>query len=72
MSRSKPKTPERSAGAFLGPDLLVAAPIRTLDNEYHDVPAEPVDSDRVPDPEPPNLIKRLVEGLKRGTKGRSS
>jgi hypothetical protein len=63
MSRPKPKTPEHSAGAFLGPDLLVAAPIRTLDNEYHDTPAEPVDSDRVPEPEPPSLVRRVIDGL---------
>jgi hypothetical protein len=72
MSRSKPRTPERSAGAFLGPDLLVAAPIRTLDNEYHDAPAEPVDSDRVPEPEPPTLIRRVIAGLRRGTGRHSS
>ena len=72
MSRSKPKTPERSAGAILGPDLLVAAPMRTLSDEYHDVPAEPVDSDRVPEPEPPNLIRRLIDDLQRRASGRRS
>jgi hypothetical protein len=70
MSRPKPTTPERSAGAFLGPDLLVAAPIRTLDNEYHDGPAEPVDSDRVPEPEPPNLIRRVIDDMTRRAGGR--
>ena len=64
MSRSKTNRPERSAGAILGPDLLVAAPMRTLSDEYHDVPAEPVDSDRVPEPDPPGLVRRIVDGLR--------
>ena len=38
--------------------------VRTLSDEYRDV-AEPVDSDRVPAPDPPGLGRRLVELLDR-------
>lgn len=65
MTRPAAKRPERNAGAFLGPDLLVPTPIQTLADDYHDAPTEPEDSDRVPDPEPPGLGRRLLMLLRR-------
>jgi hypothetical protein len=65
MSRSKPRRAERSAGAFLGPDITVPVPLRTLSDDYKDQPTEPEDSDRVPAPEPPGRIRRVVEQLAR-------
>ena len=59
------KRAERSAGAFLGPDLLAAVPIRTLSDEYRDEPTEPEDSERIPEPELPSLIHRAVNRLAR-------
>jgi hypothetical protein len=55
---------ERSAGAFLGPDILVPAPMRTLSDEYRDEPTDPED-EREPEREPPSLIRRIVERLAR-------
>ena len=65
MSRPKPAHVERNSGAFLGPDLLVPAPLRTLSDDYSDVPTEPEDSDREPEPESRGLVRRLVEDLAR-------
>lgn len=58
MGEPKPKQAERNAGAFLGPDLLIPVPMRTLSDDYHDTRAEPPD-DREPAPEPPGLIARI-------------
>ena len=63
MGEPEPKQAQRNAGAFLGPDLLAAIPMKTLSDEYHDGPAEPQDSDRVPPPAVPGLVKRLVDQL---------
>jgi len=59
------KRPEHNAGAFMGSDPfgMIAVPPRTLSDEYHDEPAEPEDSDRVPEPEPPSRIKRIAKRL---------
>jgi hypothetical protein len=54
-----------NAGAFLGPDLLVPVPMRTLSDDYHDEPAEPEDSDREPRPEAPSSIRRVLDRLAR-------
>ena len=62
MSRSKTKHAQPNSGAFLGPDMTVPVPMRTLSDEYHDTPTEPED-DRVPEPEPPGLIRRVVDRL---------
>jgi hypothetical protein len=62
MSRTKPKRAQPNSGAFLGPDMAVPVPMRTLSDDYHDAPAEPED-DRVPEPEPPGLIRRVVDRL---------
>ncbi len=59
---------ERNAGAFLGPDLggggMIPVPMRTLSDDYSDVP-EPEDSDRVPEPKKAGLVRRLLHGLAR-------
>jgi hypothetical protein len=60
MGESKPKQPERNAGAFLGPDVLIPVPMRTLSDDYHDTRAEPPD-DREPPSEPPGLVARIRE-----------
>ena len=59
---------ERNAGAFLGPDLggggPIPVPMRTLSDDYADVP-EPEDSDRVPEPREPGRVRRLLDKLGR-------
>ena len=60
---------ERNAGAFLTPDLgggggMIPVPMRTLSDDYSDEP-EPEDSDRVPTPEQPRLVHRLLTKLAR-------
>jgi hypothetical protein len=68
--RQQKRRPERNAGAFLGPDLLVPVPMRTLSDEYHDAPAEPEDSDREPEPEPRSRARGLIEGIRRRLRSR--
>ena len=46
----------------LGPDLLAAVPLRTLDADSRDFPVEPPE-DRVPEPEPPGLLRRWADAL---------
>jgi hypothetical protein len=70
MSRPKPRKAERNAGAFLGPDMLVPAPIRTLTDDYRDEPTEPEDSDREPEPESPGVVHRVLDQLTRRPKSR--
>ena len=56
----------RNAGAFIDPTGVgggIPVPMRTLSDEYHDEPAEPEDSDRVPEAETPGFIRRLVDRL---------
>jgi hypothetical protein len=62
MGNDERKRVERS-GAFLSDGFQnIPVPIRTLSDEYHDVP-EPKDSERVPDPEPEGLVARVVHAL---------
>jgi hypothetical protein len=63
VAEPKPKEAHHNAGAFLGPDLMAPVPMRTLSDEYHDGPAEPEDSDRVPPPEFPGWVRRLRDQL---------
>ena len=57
--REKP----RFAGV-LGPFQGIGLPgVRTLSDEYRDAP-EPEASDRMPPPEPPSLVRRIVDRLK--------
>ena len=48
-----------------GENLGILAPLHTLDDDYRDEPAEPEDSDRVPEPEAPGRIRHLLERLTR-------
>jgi hypothetical protein len=64
MSRHERRDAEGNAGAFLGPDILVPVPMRTLSDDYQDEPPEPAD-DRVPEPDPPGRLRRLFERLTR-------
>jgi hypothetical protein len=66
MPEPKPKLAERNAGAFANPTGIGAGipiPMSTLSDDYHDEPTEPEDSERVPEPEPPGRIRRLVDRL---------
>jgi hypothetical protein len=68
MGKRGARRSERSAGAFLGPDLLVPVPIHTLDEEYEDRPAEPPEEpaeEPAPEPEPPGLLRRALDRLAR-------
>jgi hypothetical protein len=60
MGEPKPKRAEPNIGAFLGPDLLVSVPMRTLSDEYRNQPSEPED-EREPPPEAPGLVARIRE-----------
>ena len=58
----------RNAGAFANPTGIgggIPVPMGTLSDEYHDEPAEPEDSDSVPEAEPPGFIRRVVDRLTR-------
>ena len=66
MPEPEPKKAVHNAGAFLAPFSAgsVPVPMRTLSDDYHDEPTEPEDSDRVPDPKPPGLLRRLVDRIR--------
>jgi hypothetical protein len=72
MAKQTPRRAERSAGAFLSIDVMpVPVPMSTLADEYHDFPTEPdEDSSRVPDPEPPGLVRRVMGALSRRLQSR--
>ncbi len=70
MSRPTKRQATHNAGAFLGPDVLLPVPMRTLSDDYRDQPAEPEDSDRVPEPEPPGRVRRVLDKLARQPDGR--
>jgi hypothetical protein len=64
MAKDKPDRPRRNAGAFVGGEIVgVSVPLHTLSDDFHDEPIEPEDSDRVPEPEPPGLIRRVFDRL---------
>ena len=50
--------PQRNAGAFLAPDALMPAPMRTLSDEIPASDPEP-EEEREPQPEPPGFIARV-------------
>jgi hypothetical protein len=64
MSRPTRRQAQRNAGAFLGPDLLVPVPMRTLDEEYRDTPPELEASEHEPEPEPPGFVHRVLVRLR--------
>jgi hypothetical protein len=68
MPEPEPRKAEHNVGAFANPTGIgggIPVPMSTLSDEYHDEPTEPEDSDRVPEPEPPGLTRRVVEWLQR-------
>lgn len=67
MSERERRRAVRNAGAFLAPDGTLGVPMRTLSDEYVDLPVDPED-DRVPEPEPPGVIRRLLESVLRLTR----
>ena len=70
MSEPERRKAEHNAGAFLisGPfGLVPVGPMRTLGDDYHDEPAEPEDSDRVPEPEPLSRLRRLIRRIRHDT-----
>jgi hypothetical protein len=61
MARSERPLPERNAGAFMGPDIMVPVPMGVLGDEP--LPAER-DVDDDPRPEPRRgWLRRLVDRL---------
>ena len=71
MPEPEAKKAERNAGAFANPTGIgggIPVPMSTLSDEYHDEPTEPEDSDLIPEPEPPSLIRRVVDWLQRDTR----
>lgn len=49
MSQAWSRRPVRSAGAFMGPNVIVGVPVRTLSDDYQDLPVEP-ESDNAAEP----------------------
>ena len=67
MSRPTRRRAQRNAGAFLGPDLLVPVPMRTLDEEYRDRPTDLAGSELEPEfeLEPSGFVHRIIDRLRR-------
>jgi hypothetical protein len=59
----KPEEP-RFDGVLMGSRAIGLPAVRVLSDEYRDTP-EPEDSERVPPPEPPGLVRRLLARLRR-------
>ena len=62
--RRRSLRPARNAGAFLSPVGALVVPMHTLSDDYTDRPTYPED-ERVPEPEPPSRIRRLLDRLLR-------
>jgi hypothetical protein len=72
MAKKKPDRPQRNAGAFVGGEIVgVSVPMHTLSDDYHDEPTEPEDSDRVPEPETPGVVHRVLDRLLRRSRRES-
>ena len=54
----------KNAGAFLSPVGALVVPMHTLSDDYEDHPTYPED-ERVPEPEPPSLVRRVMNRLVR-------
>lgn len=67
MSAPKHRRAVRNAGAFLAPNGTFIVPMRTLSDDYEDRPVDPED-DRVPEPEPPGITRRLLDSFLRRDK----
>jgi len=65
----KSKSVEPRFDGVAGPFQGIGLPsVRTLSDEYHDTP-EPSDSSRVPTPEPPGLVRRIANRLRKPHEG---
>ena len=64
MDENKRRRAVRNAGAFLAPNGTFPIPMRTLSDDYEDRPVDPED-DRVPEPEPPGVVRLLANRLAR-------
>ena len=62
------RTSERNAGAFMGPDIMVPVPMRTLSDDYDDRPTDPPD-DAAPALERPGGMSRLLRGIRGAARG---
>lgn len=69
MDGNKRRRAVRNAGAFLAPNGTFPVPMRTLSDDYKDLPVDPED-DRVPEPEPPGVVRGLADRLARVWRGR--
>lgn len=76
MADSPRRQPERNAGAFLGPDVLIPVPMRTLDDESTTPRPPSIGSTRRSRSVVASLMARLrgwfrrrLEGSTRGTSG---
>lgn len=65
VSRSAERRTKPPVVPTLAAEGTFAVPIATLADEYHDERAEPVDSERVPTPEPPGAVHRAMDALAR-------
>jgi hypothetical protein len=54
----------KNAGAFLSSVGALVVPMHTLSDDYEDHPTYPED-ERVPEPEPPSLVRRVMNRLVR-------
>jgi len=61
MRRPHRRQAQPNAGAFFGSPVMIPVPMHTLPDDYRDQPAEPTGSDREPEPEPADLVHRLVD-----------
>ncbi len=64
MPETTTRQAEHNAGAFIDPSGVgggIPVPMRTLSDDYHDRPTEPEDLDRIPEPEPPGFIRRVID-----------
>ena len=66
MPEPERKKAVHNAGAFLTDTSygMIPVPMSTLSDEYHDEPSEPEDSDRIPEPEPPGLLHRILDRIR--------
>jgi hypothetical protein len=58
----------KNAGAFRGPAAMIHVPVRTPSDDYADHPTYPED-ERVPEPTPPSLVRRVLDRLVRRPTG---